>query len=234
MRRRRSRKYISAGVQTDAVDRTRPNGMRRPTVLLADDHVVFTDGIVRILKAYFDVVGTAPDGRALLESADRLRPDVIVTDVTMPAMTGVEGLRQLRANGINSRVIFLTMHADPQIAAEVFRLGASGFVLKHSSGDELVNAIEEVLQGHRYMSPALADDISTLLSRPAEAAAPELSSRQKAVLQLIVNGRRMKEIAAHLKLSPRLVETIKHEMMRDLNVDSTTGLVRYAIEHHLV
>jgi DNA-binding NarL/FixJ family response regulator len=208
--------------------------MRRPTVLLADDHVVFTDGIVRILKEHFDVVGTVPDGQALLEAAGHLRPDVIVTDVTMPAMTGVEVLRQLRANRDSSRVIFLTMHADARIAAEVFRLGASGFVLKQSSGDELVSAIEDVLQGHRYMSPALAEEILTLLSRPTGTSAPELSPRQRAVLQLIVNGRRMKEIAADLNLSPRAVETIKHEMMRDLNVDSTTRLVRYAIEHHLV
>jgi DNA-binding NarL/FixJ family response regulator len=207
--------------------------MRRPTLLLADDHVVFTDGIVRILKEYFDVVGTVRDGSSLLEAAGRLHPDVIVADISMPMLSGLEGLRQLKANCADSRVIFLTMHADPKLAAEAFRLGARGFVLKQSSGEELVNAIESVLEGHKYMSAALTDDVLTLMSGPA-AAGVELSSRQKEVLRLIVNGHRMKEIAATLDLSPRTVETIKYEMMRDLNVHSTAELVRYAIEQRLV
>jgi DNA-binding NarL/FixJ family response regulator len=207
--------------------------MRRPTLLLADDHVVFTDGIVRILKEHFDVVGTVRDGSALLEAAGRLHPDVIVADISMPMLSGLEGLRQLKANGADNRVIFLTMHADPKLAAEAFRLGARGFVLKQSSGEELVNAIESVLEGHKYMSAALTDDVLALMSGPATAGV-ELSSRQKEVLRLIVNGHRMKEIAATLDLSPRTVETIKYEMMRDLNVHSTAELVRYAIEQRLV
>jgi DNA-binding NarL/FixJ family response regulator len=207
--------------------------MRRPTLLLADDHVVFTDGIVRILKEHFDVVGTVRDGSALLEAAGRLHPDVIVADISMPMLSGLEGLRQLKANGADNRVIFLTMHADPKLAAEAFRLGARGFVLKQSSGEELVNAIESVLEGHKYMSAALTDDVLALMSGPATAGG-ELSSRQKEVLRLIVNGHRMKEIAATLDLSPRTVETIKYEMMRDLNVHSTAELVRYAIEQRLV
>ncbi len=207
--------------------------MSRPTVLVADDHVVFTDGIVRILKERFDVVGTVADGGSLLEAAGRLHPDVIVTDISMPTVSGLEGLRQLKTRRVDSRVIFLTMHADARLAAEAFRLGARAFVLKQSSGDELVKAIEEVLQGHKYMSPALTDEVLALMSDPA-ASPGELSSRQKEVLRLIVNGHRMKEIAAHLNLSPRTVETIKYGMMRDLNVHSTTELVRYAIEHRLV
>jgi DNA-binding NarL/FixJ family response regulator len=208
--------------------------LRRPTVLLADDHVVFTDGIVRILKEHFDVVGTATDGSALVEAARRLHPDVIVTDISMPTVSGVEALRQLKGHHVDSRVIFLTMHADAALAAEAFRLGAKGFVLKLSSGEELVKAISEVLQGHKYMSAALTDQVLELMADPTKAARTELSSRQKEVLRLIVNGHRMKEIASHLNLSPRTVETIKYEMMRDLDVHSTTELVRYAIEHQLV
>jgi DNA-binding NarL/FixJ family response regulator len=208
--------------------------LRRPTILLADDHVVFTDGIVRILKEHFDVVGTVTDGSALVEAARRLHPDVIVTDISMPTVSGVEALRRLKGHHIDSRVIFLTMHADAALAAEAFRLGARGFVLKLSSGEELVKAISEVLHGHKYMSAALTDQVLELMAHPAKAARTELSSRQKEVLRLIVNGHRMKEIAAHLNLSPRTVETIKYEMMRDLNVHSTTELVRHAIEHQLV
>jgi len=202
--------------------------------LLADDHVVFTDGIIRILREHFDVVGTVRDGSSLFEAVSRLRPDVIVTDISMPTLSGLEGLRQLKGKHDESKVVFLTMHADPKLAAEAFRLGARGFVLKQSSGDELVKAIDEVLQGHKYMSAALTDDVLTLMSAPSKPAGVELNLRQKEVLRCIVNGQRMKEIGASLKLSPRTVETIKYEMMRDLNVHSTTELVRYALQHQLV
>jgi DNA-binding NarL/FixJ family response regulator len=208
--------------------------MGRPTVLLADDHVVFTDGIQKILSERFDVVGTVVDGRSLFEAATRLRPDVIVADISMPTLSGLDALRQLQAKHDGVRMVFLTMHADARLAAEAFRLGARGFVLKHSSGDELIRAIDEVLQGHKYMSAALTDEVLALMSARSEPSGVELTSRQREVLRLIVNGQRMKEIAASLQLSPRTVETIKYEMMRDLNVHSTTELVRYAIQHHLV
>ena len=207
---------------------------RLPTVLLADDHIVFTDGVVRILGEHFDVVGTVRDGSSLVEAATRLRPDVIVSDISMPTLSGLEGLRQLKAHHIESRMIFLTMHAEARLAAEAFRLGAKGFVLKQSSGDELVKAIDAVLDGHKYMSTALTDDVLSLMSAPANAPGVELTSRQTEVLRLIVNGHRMKEIAASLNLSPRTVETIKYQMMRDLSLHSTTELVKYAIEHRLV
>ena len=208
--------------------------MRRPTVLLADDHLVFMDGIIRILTERFDVVGTVMDGSALLEAASRLRPDVIVADISMPTQSGLEGLRQLKAKHVESRVIFLTMHADARLAAEAFRLGARGFVVKQSSGEELVKAIDEVLQGHKYLSAVLTDEVLALMSSNERTPAADLSPRQQEVLRLIVNGHRMKEIAANLHLSPRTVETIKYEMMRNLNVHSSTELVRYAIEHRLV
>jgi DNA-binding NarL/FixJ family response regulator len=208
--------------------------MRRPTILLADDHVVFTDGIVRILRERFDVVGAVTDGSALLETAGRLHPDIILSDISMPKLTGLEGLRQLKAKHIDSKVIFLTMHADAGMAAEAFRLGARGFVLKQSSGDELIKAIEAVLAGHKYLSAALTDEVLARMSEPAGPSRTELNSRQREVLRRIVNGNTMKEIAANLNLSPRTVETIKYEMMRDLNIHSTAELVRYGIENRLV
>jgi DNA-binding NarL/FixJ family response regulator len=208
--------------------------MRRPTVLVADDHVVFIDGIVRILTDRFDVVGTVTDGRSLLDAVGRLHPDVIVTDISMPALSGLESVRQLRARHDDTKVIFLTMHGDARLATEAFSLGAKGFVLKQSSGEELVKAIEDVLQGHTYLSSALTADVLALMASNSQRQVFELTPRQKEVLRLIVNGHRMKEIAATLNLSTRTVETIKYGMMRDLNLHSTTELVRYAIEHHLV
>src|SRR5688572_32314103 len=207
---------------------------RRPKILLADDHVVFTDGIVRILRDRFDVVGAVTDGHALIDAAEKLRPDVIVSDISMPTLSGIEGLRQLKAKHGDVRVIFLTMHADAKLAADAFRLGAKGFVLKQSSGEELVKAIDSVLEGHKYMSSALTDEVLDLMSAPSTRSGPVLTSRQTEVLRLIVNGQRMKEIAASLNLSPRTVETIKYEIMRELDVHSTAELVKYSIEHKLV
>jgi len=210
------------------------HAMRRPTVLLADDHVVFTDGIVRILTEHFDVVGTVSDGSSLLDAAVRLKPDIVVTDISMPTLSGLEALRQLNARRSETRVVFLTMHAQADLAAEAFRLGAKGFVLKHSSGDELVKAIEAVLAGHKYLSSALTEEVMARMAASGGPAVGELTSRQTEVLRLIVDGHTTKEIAANLNLSPRTVETIKYEMMRGLNLHSTTQLVRYAIEHRLI
>jgi DNA-binding NarL/FixJ family response regulator len=208
--------------------------MRRPTILLADDHAVFIDGMIRILKEHFDVVGAVADGSSIPEAAARLHPDVIVMDISMPTVSGLEALRQLKTTPVDAKVIFLTMHADADLAAEAFRLGARGFVLKHASGEEIVKAIHSVLQGYKYMSSALTEDVLALMMQPHAGSGSALTSRQKEVLRLIVNGHRMKQIAAHLNLSPRTVETIKYEMMRDLDIHSTVELVRYALEHQLV
>ncbi len=208
--------------------------MRQFKVLLADDHVVFTEGVVRILADRFEVVGTVSDGDLLVDAAARLRPDVIVADLSMRSISGFEALRQFKSRRIDSRVIFLTMYADPSLAAQALKLGAKGFVLKQSRADELVKAIEAVLAGHKYVSASLTDDVLALMAESPGAGMHQLTTRQQEVLRLIVNGRRIKEIASHLKLSPRTVETIKSEMMRNLNVQSTPALVRYAMDHRLV
>ena len=208
--------------------------MRLPTVLLADDHVVFTDGIVQLFQGRFDVVGTVADGSLLLDAVTRLHPDVIVMDISMPKLSGLEALRQLKAKQDQTKVIFLTMHAEAKLAAEALRVGAKGFLVKESSGAELINAVDAVLQGRTYLTSALTEEVLALTASPADPAAVTLSARQREVLRLIVNGQRMKEIAATLNLSPRTVETIKYDMMRDLNVHSTAELVRYAVENRLV
>jgi DNA-binding NarL/FixJ family response regulator len=208
--------------------------MRLPTVMLADDHVVFTEGVVRLLGDRFDVVGTVADGIDLADAVRRLHPDVVVMDISMPRLSGLEALRRMRASHNDSRVIILTMHADARLAAEALRSGAKGFVLKHSSGQELVDAIDAVLQGRTYLTPALTEGVLALMSGPADPAEVELSPRQREILRLIVNGQRVKEIASTLDLSPRTVESVKYEMMRTLNLHSTAELVKYALEHRLV
>ena len=209
--------------------------MRSTTVLIADDHAIVAQGIASLLKAHgFDVVGTVGDGQQLVAEATRLRPDVIVTDVSMPGLTGMDVLSRLKAERIDSRIIVLTMHNDGELATRALRAGASGFLLKDSAGEELVSAIEQVVQGRIYLTPAVTKDVMALMqTAPAVGDAP-LTERQRDVLRLIVEGRRMKEIASSLNLSTRTVETHKYEMMQTLGVHSTAELVRYALERRLV
>ena len=207
---------------------------RRTTVLVADDHTIVMEGLVSLLKAHdFDVLGAFGNGEALVEAARRLRPDVIVTDLTMPGLTGLDVLAQLKAERIPSKVVVLTMHNDGKRAAEALRTGASGFLLKESAGEELITAIGQALQGRVYLTPAVTKAVMERMDASAAPAAPALSPRQREVLRLIVKGKRMKEIAAALELSPRTVETHKYEMMQSLNLHSTAELVRYAIKQRL-
>jgi DNA-binding NarL/FixJ family response regulator len=208
--------------------------VRYARVLLADDHTIVAQGLASLLREDFDLVGTVGDGQALIEAAQRLRPDVIVADMAMPVMDGLEALRRLKAARPDTKVIFLTMHVDAQLATAALRAGASGYVLKHSAGEELVTAIQEVLQGRTYLTPLIAQDVLTSLMATEEPAPVTLTPRQCEVLRLIAEGRRMKEIAALLQLSTRTVETHKYEMMRALSVRSTAELVRYAIHLGLV
>jgi DNA-binding NarL/FixJ family response regulator len=206
---------------------------RRATILLADDHAILTDGLVSLLQADFDVVGTVADGDLLVEAAQRLRPDVIIADISMPAMSGLDALDRLKKQGVDSKFIVLTMHSEPEVAARAMRAGASGFLLKQTAGDELVDAIQEVLHGRVYLTPAVTRGVIESLKSPTGPPRIELTLRQREVLRLIVEGRRMKEIGAMLDLSTRTVETHKYEMMRALGVQSTAELVRYALENGL-
>jgi DNA-binding NarL/FixJ family response regulator len=211
--------------------------MDRARVLLADDHTIVAQGLGSLLKDDFELVGVVGDGHQLVEAARDLQPDVIVTDLSMPGMSGLEALQQLKQEGLDTRVIFLTMHADPQIATEALRAGASGFLLKHSAGEELITAIHEVLQGRIYLAPLITRDVLSVLAGPAAtttAPTPKLTPRQREVLQFIVQGRTMKEIAAALQLSRRTVETHKYEMMQVLGVETTAELIRYAIQFGLI
>jgi DNA-binding NarL/FixJ family response regulator len=208
--------------------------MRRTTVLLADDHAILTEGLARLLSDRdFDVVGAVGDGQALLDVAKRLRPDVIVTDLSMPGLSGLDVLAHLRAEGTGSKVIILTMHKEAALATVAMRGGAAGFLLKDSAGDELLTAIRQVLQGGVYLAPALTRDVMERMAGSAGASEPRLTVRQRDVLRLIVKGQRMKEIAANLGLSTRTVESHKYEMMETLRLHSTAELVRYALDRGL-
>jgi len=208
--------------------------MRRPTVLLADDHAIVTDGLARILKeAHFDVVGAVRDGQQLLDAAARLRPDVIITDLSMPGLTGLDALARLRTEHIQSKVIVLTMHHDADLATDAIRGGASGFLLKESAGDELLTAVRHALDGKVYITPTVTQEIMERMAVPAKAKAPQVTPRQRDILRLLVQGQRMKEIAATLGLSTRTVEGHKYQMMEALGVTSTAELVRYALERRL-
>ena len=205
--------------------------MRRNTVLIADDHTIVVEGLVGLLKDDFDVVGTVSDGQLLIDAARRLRPDVIVTDISMPGLSGLDVLPRLKAERVDSRVVVLTMHNDAALATRAIRAGASGYLLKHSAGEELVAAIQQALQGRVYLTPALTRDVIERMAQPADQSEPQLTARQRDVLRLIVEGQRMKAIAAALQLSPRTVEAHKYEIMQALDVHSTAELVRYAMQN---
>jgi len=209
--------------------------MRRYTVLIADDHAIVKEGLVRLLKEHdFDVVGAVGDGLELMEAAKRLRPDVIVTDVSMPGLSGLDVLNRLKSERVESKVIVLTMHHDGELATRAMRAGASGFLLKRSAGEELLTAMHQALEGRTYLTPVLTKEVIERMSAPPEQSEPQLTTRQLDVLRLILEGRRMKEIAATLQLSARTVETHKYQMMQTLGVESTAELVKYAIEHRLI
>ena len=207
---------------------------RRTRVLLADDHAIVAEGLATLLKSHFDLVGTVGDGSELIDAARQLQPDVVVADIAMPVLSGLEALRRLKTARSDAKVIFLTMHADANLASEAFRAGARGYVLKQSAGEELIAAIREVLQGRTYLTPLITKDVIATLTESTPQPAVKLTPRQREVLGLIAEGRRMKEIAAILELSTRTVETHKYEMMRVLKVESTAQLVRYAIQIGLV
>lgn len=209
--------------------------MRKYTVLVADDHAIVKEGLVSLLREHdFDVVDAVGDGHELLESARRLRPDVIVTDVSMPGLSGLDVLTRLKADRVNSKVIVLTMHHDADLATRAMRAGASAFMLKHSAGEELLTAIHQALEGRMYLTPTLTKEVLERMASSPDHTEPQLTPRQLDVLRLILDGRRMKEIAATLQLSARTVETHKYQIMETLGVTSTAELVKYAIEHRLI
>jgi DNA-binding NarL/FixJ family response regulator len=206
------------------------------TVVLADDHAVVAEGLAALLRDKFTLVKTVHDGRALVSAVAELNPDVIVTDITMPILNGLDAIRQIKAARPGARIIILTMHIEPALAVEAFRAGALGYVLKTSPGEELVEAVRQVAQGRAYLTSLIAKDlISVLLEAKKDAPeGGELTGRQREVLQLIAEGRTMKEVSAILHISPRTAESHKYEIMSLLGAQNTAELVQHAIRLKLV
>jgi DNA-binding NarL/FixJ family response regulator len=207
--------------------------MYRPTVLLADDHAIMAEGLRLLLQDRCDLIGTVSDGPSLVATAVKLSPDIIVTDISMPGFDGLEAIRQLRERGLNTKVIILTMYSDPHLASEALASGANGYVLKHAAGEELLTAIHDVAQGLTYVTPLIRDRAAAIEPN-GDYRSLKLTPRQRDVLRLIAEGRRMKEIAEELGVSPRTVETHKYEMMQALGAHSTAELVRYALRKGVV
>jgi len=208
--------------------------MGRPRVLLGDDHAMFSEGLRRILEPHFDVAGTVENGRDLLAAAERLRPDVIVADISMPLLNGIEAAKRLQQMPHAPKVVFLTMHEDGTFATAAFRAGASGYVLKRSAPSEIITAIQEAIRGRTYISPLIAGSVlSNLIEQRdnPEKLEPTLTSRQREVLQLIAEGRSPKEIAAILNISRRTVEFHKYRIMEAVGARTIADLTRYAVTH---
>jgi DNA-binding NarL/FixJ family response regulator len=213
----------------------RVSRMSRPRVLLADDHALLLGAFEKLLADEFDIVGQVSDGRAVVAAAETLNPDVVVLDISMPLLNGLEAGRQIKQKSRGVQLVFLTMNEDADLAAEAFRSGASAYVLKRSAASELMTAIREVVQGRSYITPLITEGVvGSLLNVDETKNRHELTPRQVEVLQLLAEGRSMKEVARVLDLTPRTVAFHKYRMMEQIGVKSTAELVQYAVKHHIV
>lgn len=209
---------------------------RRPRVLIADDHTFVAEACAKLLEPEFEVVGIVADGQTLLTKAPELKPDIIVLDIGMPELNGLEAGKRIKSLIRTVRIVYLTMNNDTGIAAEAFRLGASGYLLKTSAAAELATAIREVLRGKLYVSPLITKDVDAffLEIRVSHMGQEKLTSRQREVLQLLAEGKSMKEVAYILKLSPRTVAFHKYKIMEHLRLRTNADLVQYAIREHVI
>jgi DNA-binding NarL/FixJ family response regulator len=211
--------------------------MPKPKLLLADDHQIVIEGLRGLLRADFDLVGTAADGMEMVERVQELSPDCVVADVSMPLLNGIDALRKLRAEGIDTPLVFLTMHPDATYLTRALEAGAAGYVVKHAASDELIGAIRAALRGETFVSPQLKQGgVTEFLdeTRRHLKTRIELTARQRDVLQLLAEGKSAKEIGALLDISSRTVETHKYKMMDDLGVKTTAQLVQFAIKEGLI
>ena len=211
--------------------------MRKFRVLLADDHKIVLEGLKSLLEPEFDLVGTVEDGRELVKEAERLHPDIIVADISMPLLNGIEAVRQIKKTDDRIKVIFLTMHPDVAYATMAFEAGASGYVLKRSASRELITAINDAMKERTYVTPMIAGELlqSYKKTQPGQDVFnKKLTHRQEEILQLLAEGYPIKEIANILHISPRTVETHKYNMMQELGFKTTTDLVKYAIKQGII
>jgi DNA-binding NarL/FixJ family response regulator len=208
----------------------------RTRVLLADDHLMLVEALKKVLEVEYDVVGSVGDGLALLNAAERLRPDVVVLDIAMPLLNGLDAGRQLRNNLPAAKLVFLTMNEYPYLVGEAFRAGASAYLLKQGAALELTLAISDVLKGKTYVTPCIAGGLAniSLLDPETREQAPQPTARQRQVIQLLAEGRSMKEIADLLHITMRTVASHKYRVMEILQIKTSAELVRYAVKHRIV
>lgn len=208
---------------------------RRPRVLIADDHTLVAESFKKLLEGEFDVVDTVPDGRALLRAVPELNPDLVLADISMPLLNGLDAGDQVRLLAPQVKLVYLTMNQDSALAEEALHRGASGYLLKTCAASELVSALHSVLKGKTYVSPQIAREMKpTFLHSGKAPPRPQLTPRQREVLQLLAEGRSMKEVADVLHLEPRTVAFHKYRIMAALRLKSNAELVQYAIRNHLI
>ena len=208
----------------------------RPRVVLADDHTMLLDAFRRLLEPQCEVVGTACDGRTLIELALNTNPDIIILDISMPHLNGMDACAQLRDKLPSAKFIFLTVNEDADLAAAAIELGASGYLLKNSASAELTLAIESAMSGRTYVTPLITRGrpLDVFLAEAAKPGAEILTVRQREVLQLLAEGKLMKEVADILQISPRTIAFHKYAIMENLGIKTSAELVQYAVKHHLV
>lgn len=202
-------------------------------VILADDHSLVTEALRQLIAPYFDVVATVIDGHALLSAAESLKPDLVIVDIGMPLLNGLEACRQLKTRLPSVKFVFLTMNDDPELALEAKKIGASGYVSKKSAASELLQAIEAALQGKYYITPKIARGMQEFIhSRKGHSRT--LTARQREVVQVLAEGKSMKEAGGVLRISPRTIAFHKYRIMSKLGLSTTADLVQYAIRNHIV
>ncbi len=211
-------------------------GRHRPKILIADDHVLIAEACKNLLEPEYEVVGVVSDGRALLQATAELKPDVVILDIAMPQLNGLDAGEQLKQKHRSVKLVYLTMNMGADVAAEAFRRGASGYVLKHCSADELIVAVRRVLRGESYLSPLITKDTVDFLLRSGAVYSEQkhISGRQSEVLQLLAEGKSMKEIAYILQLKPGTVAFHKYRIMEVLGIKTNAELIEYAISHHML
>lgn len=208
--------------------------MAKGRILLADDHTLVAEAFKRLLEPEFEVVGTVADGRALLRAAPELKPDVVLVDLNMPLLNGLDASVQLKQALPKIKIIVLTMNEDPEIAASTLSKWASGYLFKKSAGSELLKAVHEVLRGGRYITPVLQDAIEELASRQSRPdSARSLTPRQREVLQLLAEGHTMKQAASILHVTTRTVAFHKYRIMQDFGLENNSDLLRFAMKQGL-
>jgi len=208
----------------------------KPRVIIADDHVLLAEAFEKLLSPECEVVAKVIDGRALVEACRTTHPDIVLLDISMPLLNGLDAARQIRAMNPSIKLIFLTMNDDPDLAAEAFRAGATAYLLKRSPASELLTAIRQAMKNRKYVSPLVTEGMLGALMDPVRGDTPrqELTVRQREVLQLLAEGKSMKDVANILAVAPRTVAFHKYRMMEQLRIKTNAELIQFAVRQHLV